>query len=186
MLNENSGSKYKLIKISSSGYNRGYLDGVANEIIWMQRLVQYYSFLKEYRVSIHCLRGEIYEFDFGININAEFSHRHYGIVLQDSLESNPLVIVCPLKTNKRGANINSDIDLGIIKELNTTTPTLAVFNQIRTIDKTRIYHKRIIGIQKTNNEEDNETLKNAEIEIPRLPFRYVDRILDAYWKMLDK
>lgn len=180
MENITTENKYKLVKVSNSGFSNGFLEGLKAEITWMQRRVQYYSFLQNYRVSLHCLRGEIYEFDFGMNINAEFSNRHYGIVLADSLENNPLVIVCPLKTNKRGPNEKSDIDLGIIKELNAVNPTLAVFNQIRAIDKTRIYHKRIIGFNNSNDDEE------TKLEIPRVSYKIVDAILDAYCEILYK
>ena len=118
-------------------------------------------------------KGEIYEIDWGVNVNAEFSNRHYGVVLRDSNEYDPLVLVCPLKTNKKGGHPASDIDLGYIDELQSEHKTLAVINQTRTIDKMRIFSKHAIS--------DNAIQSN---EIPILSENKLKLILTAYFNFI--
>ena len=108
---------------------------------WLLRQNEYAKCAERFRLSYELKAGEIYEVDFGINVNAEFSYRHYALVLVDSSEANPLVMICPLKSNTKGPHPQSDINLGIIECLDTEHESLAVINQIRTIDKFRIFKR---------------------------------------------
>ena len=146
---------------------------VKDHLDWIKRQLEYASFSKESKLRMEVKKGEIYEIDWGINVNAEFSNRHYGVVLRDSSEYDPLVLVCPLKTNKRGAHPASDIDLGYVLGLSSEHKTLAVINQTRTIDKMRIFTKNAIA--------DSEAL-NAET--PILEERKVNWILTAYFNFI--
>ncbi len=121
------------------------LDNVREQLDWIRRQLEYASFTEKFRVCFNLKKGEIYEFDWGINVNCEFSSRHYGVVLQDSDEKNPLVVVCPLKSNKKGYVQRGNIDLGKIEGIPTPYTSIAVVNQIRTLDKVRIYTKNAIG-----------------------------------------
>ena len=146
----------------------GKLNIVKEHLDWIKRQLEYATFSNEFKLRMDVKKGEIYEIDWGINVNAEFSNRHYGVVLRDSNEFDPLVLVCPLKTNKKGAHPASDIDLGCIKELETSHRTLAVINQTRTIDKMRIYSKNAIS--------DNV---GFDIKIPKLDEEKVDALFFA-------
>lgn len=156
--------------------------GLKDQLDWIKRQLEYASFSEKYCLRYDLKRGEIYEFDWGINVNAEFSNRHYGVVLADSDIYNPLVTVCPLKTNHGGAHPKSDVDLGFISDLQSSKPTLAVVNQIRTIDKLRIYTKRAIGVMDPSNETKANEDKNYIIY--RLEEDKLKLILDAYSKYL--
>lgn len=113
---------------------------------WIHREQEYFSFSKKFETSYDLKKGEIYEFDWGMNVNAEFSGRHYGVVLRDSPANNPLVLVCPLKTNhKVKINFNSDYYVGHINGLPRQVESVAVMNQVRTMDKMRIYTRLAIG-----------------------------------------
>ena len=125
---------------------------------WLLRQNEYAKCSEKYRLAYELKAGEIYEVDFGINVNAEFSYRHYGLVLVDSPESNPLVLMCPLKSNTKGAHPSSDISLGIIESLDADHETLAVVNQIRSLDKFRIFKKP--GI--TKREEIQNKMNDVE------------------------
>jgi len=153
--------------------------GRKEQLDWIKRQLEYSTFSEKYKLRYDLKRGEILEFDWGININAEFSNRHYGVVLADSGEYNPLVIVCPLKSNKNGGHPRSDVDLGIIPCLKTTHSTLAVINQIRSVDKLRIYTKCAIGHESEFKENDDNMSY-----VYRLDDRKLDLITQAYINML--
>lgn len=153
-------------------------NAMRDQLDWIKRQLEYSSFSEKFCLRYDLKKGEIYEFDWGLNVNAEFSNRHYGVVLVDSDIYNPLVTVCPLKTNHGGAHPKSDVDLGFIEDLKSSKPTLAVVNQIRTIDKLRIYTKRAIGMADlaSYNESDDE----KKYIIYRLEDDKLKMIVEAY------
>ncbi len=122
------------------------------QLEWVKRQIEYLQFAETHVSQFELHKGEVYEFDWGVNVNSEFSNRHYGVVLVDSLKNNPLVLVCPLKTNRYGANPHSDINLGYIDAIVSDMETLAVINQIRALDKLRLYVRPIIHQTLPNNE----------------------------------
>ena len=158
-------------------------DGMREQLDWIRRQLEYATFSEKYALRYDLKRGEIYEFDWGINVNAEFSNRHYGVVLADSDIHNPLVTVCPLKSKHNGAHPKSDIDLGFVKCLNTENSTLAVINQIRTIDKLRIYTRQAIG---RKDGQLSDSFSERYITIMRLEKEKVDLIINAYKSYLQK
>lgn len=159
-------------QVISKGVKYDSLVGIKSQLEWIKRQLEYVSFSEKYKIRYNLKRGEIYEFDWGYNVNVEFSNRHYGVVLADSNEYNPLVIVCPLKTNKHGPHPRSDVDLGFVNGLKEGVKTLAVVNQIRSLDKMRLYTKTAIA-------EDGEM-----VQIPVLPIDKIQLILKAYDAML--
>lgn len=119
---------------------------------WLYRQMNYWNTAdRDYKLNMRCMRGEIREIDFGINVHAEFSGRHYGVVIKNSYENNPLVVVIPLKTKKKEAVECSDIDLGTINSIHTNQSTIAVITQIRSIDKFRIFDVNAINQTSTTS-----------------------------------
>lgn len=168
--------------VNNNDYGRGISMrsiGLREQLDWMKRQIEYYSFAEKYKLRYDLKKGEIYEIDFGINVNSEFSNRHYGVVLKDSNEYNPLVLICPLKTNHKGAHPRSDVDIGYVQDLKSTHSTLAVINQIKAVDKLRIYSKNQIGVTdglvlaESQNEVENDF-------IPRLTDKQLELIMNAY------
>ncbi len=139
-------------------------DGMRSQLEWIKRQLEYADYSERYTLRYDLKRGEIYEIDWGINVNAEFSNRHYGVVLVDSDIFNPLVTVCPLKSKHSSyVNPKSDVDLGYIQDLGNKNSTVAVVNQVRTIDKLRLYTKRIIGMKYESRLADNYQLEDKPI-----------------------
>ena len=128
------------------------IKGLKAQLEWLKRQIEYLTFAENHESYFELHRGEVYEFDWGVNVGSEFSSRHYGVVLAYSGKNNPLVLVCPLKTNRYGANPYSDINLGFITNIISDSETLAVVNQVRALDKVRMYVRPII----------NETISNEE------------------------
>ena len=155
-----------------------YQEGIKTQLEWIKRQLEYADFSQKYTLRYDLKRGEIYEIDWGINVNAEFSNRHFGVVMVDSDAMNPLVTVCPLKSNHGGTNSKSDIDLGCIPELGSYNTTIAVVNQVRTIDKLRLYMRRAIGVEYRNDLSDFS--KKQEIHIMRLTNDKMNELTEAY------
>ena len=134
---------YGIEERKNSGIERK--KGQFDVIGWLIRQNEYARYSERNRLLMTVRAGEIYEVDFGINVNAEFSYRHYALILADSYDSNPLALVCPLKSNTKGPHPASDINLGFINALDSDHESLAVINQIRTIDKLRIFKRPMIN-----------------------------------------
>lgn len=143
--------------------NYRIMNSLKLQLEWVKRQLEYVSYQERYTPRLDLKVGEVYEFDFGVNVNCEFSNRHYGVVIANSYENNPLVIVCPLKSNRNGANPSSDINLGFIEGLVTDRETLAVVNQIRSLDKMRLYINPIIN-EKSNGSQTIK-LSNKQIQL---------------------
>ena len=160
----------------TSGFERK--KGQFDVIGWLIRQNEYAKYAERNKISMTVRAGEIYEVDFGINVNAEFSYRHFALVLADSYDTNPLVLVCPLKSNVKGPHPASDVNLGFIDALDSNHESLAVINQIRTVDKLRIFKRPIIGRNFNSKYE-------SEIEIYRLEtskFQLVQNAIESYIK----
>lgn len=177
--------KYGVVrKDKYQNIENGRISGMREQIDWMKRQMEYMSFSENYKLRYNLKKGEIYEIDWGLNVNAEFSNRHYGVVLMDSNEYNPLVMVCPLKTNHNGAHPRSDIDLGIVPGLATDKSTLAVINQVRTLDKLRIYKKQAIGDRYMQLAEDDYESENgavcilSEVKLKEIINTYLSMVLN--------
>ncbi|MCH5171633.1 MAG: type II toxin-antitoxin system PemK/MazF family toxin [Erysipelotrichales bacterium] len=144
--------------------NYRIMNSLKQQLEWVKRQLEYITYQERYTPSLDLKVGEIYEFDFGVNVNCEFSNRHYGVVIANSYENNPLVIVCPLKSNRNGANPCSDINLGYIEGLVTDRETLAIVNQIRSLDKMRLYINPIINEKSI----DTRTIRLSDKQIQLL------------------
>ena len=173
-----NGSKYK------SDFQNFRAQGLREELEWIKRQLEYAYFSERFKLRYDLKRGEIYEIDWGLNVNAEFSSRHYGVVLADSNPFNPLVLVCPLKTKHQEAHPRSDIDLGYVDGLNTTNDTLAVANQIRTVDKLRIFTKNAIGLNVHRDNDDSTGNTFVVNSVPRLNDDKVQLIINHYIMMI--
>ena len=156
--------------------------GQFDVIGWLIRQNEYARYAERNKFTLTVRAGEIYEVDFGINVNAEFSYRHYALVLADSLESNPLALVCPLKSNTKGPHPASDINLGFISALDSDHESLAVINQIRTIDKLRIFRRPLINKGYWVGKQDNEQRNYETYRLEENKFSLVQKALENYLK----
>ena len=166
----------------SSGPNPNRGITKINQIDWIRKMIEYIELSATYELRYILKMGEIYEIDFGVNVNSEFSNRHYGVVLVDSGPLNPLVLVCPLKTNHTGGHYRSDVVLGVVKDLSETAQTIAVINQIRSVDKFRILRKNQIGLKRfpINIYEEEKEIQESQPEIKRLSETQLSIVRNAY------
>jgi len=138
------------------------MQNLHDQVSWTRRQLNYIAFSLEYRVAYELRRGEVYEFDWGLNVHAELSQRHYGVVLLDSYANNDIVVVVPLKTRHHEPNPMSDVNIGKLCNVSDDKETLAVINQIRGLDKLRIYQKGLIKDGNLNKERGPITILKAE------------------------
>ena len=174
----NNGPKYK------SDFQSFRAQGQREELEWIKRQLEYACFTERYKLRYDLKKGEIYEIDWGLNVNAEFSSRHYGVVLVDSNPYNPLVLVCPLKTKRQEAHPRSDVDIGYVEGLNTTHHSLAIINQVRTIDKLRIFTKNAIGLNVHTDTDDSVRSTYVLDSVPRLNDDKLELIINSYITMI--
>ena len=166
---------FEIEEKKNSGFHRKR--GQFDVIGWLIRQNEYAKYAERNKLIMTVRAGEIYEVDFGINVNAEFSYRHYALVLADSYDANPLVLVCPLKTNTKGPHPASDINLGYIDALDSDHESLAVINQIRTIDKLRIFKRPMI-----NRDGIFQDVSNRTYRLEANKFAQVQKAIDNYLK----
>lgn len=105
-------------------------------------LVFFYRFF-ETRVPLR--HGDVLLATFNSGCGAELRGSHYCVVLLDSSAINQVVTIIPLKSNKgRELNPASDIYLGDIPGMINGKGSIAVVNQIKTIDKRRFFNELTI------------------------------------------
>ena len=156
--------------------------GMRDQLDWIKRQLEYIDVAEKYKLRYDLKKGEIYEVDWGLNINAEFSNKHYGLVLTDSNQYNPLVIMCPLRVVGAGQVRRKDVDLGFIPELNGSYKTLAIVNQVRTVDKLRIFTKQRFGEKRLLDSQYDEADYGP---IYRLDETKVNLVLLAYYNIIN-
>ena len=112
-------------------------------IMAINQLIYFYRYF-ETRFEIK--RGDVFLARFGIECGNELSGNHYVVALLDSNPINQVVTVVPLKSMKgRPLNPASDILLGEIQGLENGKEAIAIINQIRTIDKRRLFDASTIS-----------------------------------------
>ena len=122
-----------------------YLKGKDAEkrIVEINQLIYFYRFF-ETRLAIK--KGDVFLARFGYECGNELNGNHYVVALLDSSPINQVVTVVPLKSDKgRPLNPASDVMVGKIEKLNNTKDAIAVINQIRTIDKRRLFDVETIA-----------------------------------------
>ena len=192
MENNNQVSKYAYIindEYIEKGGISSRLYGIKEELDWMRRQSEYAIFSAKYKLRFNLRKGEVYQIDWGINVNHEFSSIGYGVVLANSSQYNPLVLMCPLKAKKSNYGLTSRnvVELGFISELKRDLQFIAVVNQIRPIDKIRILDngKTIDELNRNGGVlNDSEGLQMVEKQLLNLPEDKVNMIIKMYINMI--
>lgn len=102
-------------------------------------------FYKYFETRIAIRKGDVFVVRFSFGCGNELSGDHFVVALLDSTPVNPMVTVIPLKSAKgRPLNPASDIFIGKIEGITNGKDAVAVINQIRTIDKRRMFNAEIV------------------------------------------
>ena len=101
---------------------------------------------KHFETSFNVKAGEVFLARFPIEFGSEIHGDHFVVALLDSSPLNPLMTVIPLKSEKgKALNPASDIRIGVISGINNNKRSIAVINQIRSIDKRRLINESSIN-----------------------------------------
>ena len=109
----------------------------------INQLIYFYRYF-ETRLAIK--KGDVFLARFGVGCGNELSGNHYVVALLDSNPISQVVTVVPLKSAKgRPINPASDVMVGTIKDLGNSKEAIAIVNQIRTIDKRRLFDSKTLS-----------------------------------------
>lgn len=95
-------------------------------------------FHKHFKTRIAIRRGDVFRVSFNYECGSELSGSHFVVAINDSKVNEPMVTVVPLKSYKGKLNPRSDVLLGIVEGTKTGKESIAVINQIKGIDKSRM------------------------------------------------
>ena len=145
------------------------------------RINQQIFFYRFFETRFAIKRGEIYLASFPIEFGSEIHGEHFVAAILDSNPLNPLVLVVPLKSEKdKEVNPASDVRLGYIQGINNGKKTIAVINQVRAIDKRRLFNAesidRLYGLNKHNLIKDYENVAGLRTNVYRLTDKQYDLI----------
>ena len=102
-------------------------------------------FYKNFETRIAIKKGDVFVARFAFECGNELSGDHFVAALLDSSPLNPVVTIVPLKSAKgKPLNPASDILLGNIEGIENGKESIAIINQIRTIDKRRMFDEEIL------------------------------------------
>ena len=143
-MHDNEPSELKVIK-RRVPLKHDYLKGdeARKHVIEINQLIYFYRYF-ETRLAIK--KGDVFLARFGFECGNELNGNHYVVALLDSNAISQVVTVVPLKSAKgKPLNPASDVMVGKIEKLNNTKDAIAVINQIRTIDKRRLFDAQTIA-----------------------------------------
>lgn len=96
--------------------------------------------------------GDIIDVNFGLNVGTEFAGAHFAVVIGNNIRKNPNILVVPLSSYADPSEIRkNEVDLLVLPQLNhyrnnpQAKGTRAVVEQIRNINKMRIYYPKRVN-----------------------------------------
>jgi mRNA-degrading endonuclease toxin of MazEF toxin-antitoxin module len=137
-------------------------------------------FHKYFNTKIAIQRGDVFVVRFDYGCGNELSGPHFVVALNNSKENDPMVMVVPLKSYKGTLNPRSDVLLGIVEGTKTGKQSIALINQIKSIDKCLMLEH--LSIRELSAILDNDKLsENDEIDFREKIFH---RLTEQQYKIL--
>ena len=104
-------------------------------------------FFRHYETRLAIKRGDVFVGKFSAQCGNELDGMHFVVALVDSPILSQIVTVVPMKSIKYGKPLNpaSDIYIGKIPGMDNGKEAIAVINQIRAIDKIRLFDYEIMN-----------------------------------------
>lgn len=129
-------------------------------------------------------RGDVFIAYFEYSCGCEVDGPHFVVALQTSSELNQLVTVVPLSSYKNDRELNpaSEIFIGKIPGVANGKETIAIINQLKTIDKRRLYDKASV-----ENLSNSAKFKEIEFYHPfSIQNKYIYRLTDKQFEKIKK
>ena len=140
-------------------------------------------FYKNFETRIAIKRGDVFVARFAYECGNELSGPHFVAALLDSSPLNPVVTVVPLKSAKgKPLNPASDILLGNIEGIANGKESVAIINQLRTIDKRRMFDAEIL--KHLERYVSDETL--GEYTLITCQYKKIYRLSDEQFRKMHK
>ena len=139
-------------------------------------------FHKYFQTKVAITHGEVFVVNMDFECGNELSGRHFVVAMNDSKEQDPMVTVIPLKSYKGVLNPRSDVLLGKVEGTTTGSESIALINQIKSIDKCRLFeHTTIMQMKRILNSA--QLAEDSEIEINS---KTVYRLSEQQFRKLQK
>ena len=159
-----------------------FLKGIEarKHVVSINQLIYFYRYF-ETRLEIK--RGDVFLARFAFECGNELNGDHFVAALLDSSPLSQVVTIIPLKSAKgRPLNPASDILLGKIEGIENGKETVAVINQIRTIDKRRLFDAEIIAhLERYFNDE-----MLGEYAVVTCQYKKLYRLSETQYKKMHK
>lgn len=148
----------------------------------INRTIFYYKY---FTTKIDIKRCDVFKIRFDQGFGSELRGYHFVVAMQSSREINQTVTIIPLSSVKESKQYNakSTINIGVIEGIPGNKTSVALINQIRTIDKIRLIGDKALDLFVENHREKIERI-NGEFyiqnkEIYRLSEEQYQKILHA-------
>ena len=163
--------------------NRDYLRGehAKKHVNAINRMIFLYKF---FDTRIEIKRGDVFLAYFEYQCGCEIEGPHFVVALQGSSLLNQVVTVVPLSSWKKDRELNpaSEIYIGKIPGVANGKETIAIINQIKTIDKRRMFDKA--SVEHFNNYANTRPIGNyGEIRIQN---KLIFRLTDEQYRRIQK
>ena len=161
-----------------------YLDN-KNKNPYVSDLNRANFFYANFVTKVEIERATVFKIRFQQGFGSELRGHHFVVAMQTSKESNQLVTIIPLSSVKETKQYNkkSTILIGEVSGIPNTKQSVALVNQIRTIDKIRLFGDRALAtfVDMVCDEIDKYKgeFEIQEKEIYRLTKEQFEKILDA-------
>ena len=161
-----------------------YLDN-KNKNPYVSDLNRANFFYANFVTKVEIERATVFKIRFQQRFGSELRGHHFVVAMQTSKESNQLVTIIPLSSVKETKQYNkkSTIFIGEVSGIPNTKQSVALVNQIRTIDKIRLFGDRALAtfVDMVCDEIDKYKgeFEIQEKEIYRLTKEQFEKILDA-------
>ena len=161
-----------------------YLDN-KNKNPYVSDLNRANFFYANFVTKVEIERATVFKIRFQQGFGSELRGHHFVVAMQTSKENNQLVTIIPLSSVKETKQYNkkSTIFIGEVYGIPNTKQSVALVNQIRTIDKIRLFGDRALAtfVDMVCDEIDKYKgeFEIQEKEIYRLTKEQFEKILDA-------
>ena len=124
---------------------KDYLKGdyARRHVNTINRMIYFY---KNFETRFEIKKGDVFLAYFEYQCGNEINGPHFVVALLDSSELSQIAMIVPLHSVKEGKELNpaSELYIGEIPGVANGKKTVAIINQIRAIDKRRLFDKAAV------------------------------------------